>query len=97
MSGVFVPHDGMVYVERSVAGQTRYGVMLCLDLDCYDYQAGSASLIRATEGTIVDRLPPRIKIRESAALELPHILVLIDNPVHSVIAPLTAAKTDSRP
>ena len=91
-SGVLVPHEGLIYVERSVAGKTRHGLMLCLDLECYDYRVGSASLIRATEGTIVDRLPPRMKIREAAALELPHILVLIDDPEHSVIAPLTAAR-----
>jgi hypothetical protein len=92
-SGILEPHEGLVYVERSVAGKTRHGIMLCLDLECYDYRAGSSSLIRATEGTIVDRLPPRIKIREDAAIELPHILVLIDDPEHTVIAPLTAAKT----
>lgn len=89
---VLLSHDGLVYVERTVAGKTRHGIMLCLDLECYDYRAGSSSLIRATEGTIVDRLPPRIKIREAAALELPHILVLIDDPEHRVIAPLAAAK-----
>ncbi len=89
---VLVPHEGLVYVERSVAGKTRHGILLCLDLECYDFRVGSSSLIRATEGTIVDRLPPRIKIREAAALELPHILVLIDDPQHQVIAPLTAAK-----
>jgi len=89
---VLVPHDGLIYVERSVAGKTRHGIVLCLDLECYDYRVGSSSLIRATEGTIVDRLPPRIKIREAAALELPHILVLIDDPEHQVIAPLTRAK-----
>ncbi len=91
-SDVLRPHEGLVYVERSVAGKTRHGIMLCLDLECYDYRAGSSSLIRATEGTIVDRLPPRIKIREAAALELPHILVLIDDPEHRVIAPLTQAR-----
>ncbi len=91
-TGILEPREGLIYVERSVAGKTRHGIMLCLDLECYDYQAGSSSLIRATEGTIVDRLPPRIKIREDAALELPHILVLIDDPEHTVIAPLTAAK-----
>ncbi|MBK9442726.1 MAG: DUF1015 domain-containing protein [Comamonadaceae bacterium] len=91
---LLVPHEGLIYVERTVAGKTRHGIMLCLDLECYDYQAGSSSLIRATEGTIVDRLPPRIKVREAAALELPHILVLIDDPEHSVIAPLTDAKAD---
>ncbi len=89
---LFVPHDGLVYVERSVGDKTRHGIMLCLDLECYDIRAGSSSLIRPTEGTIVDRLPPRIKVRESAPLELPHILVLIDDPEHSVIAPLTRAK-----
>jgi len=95
--GVLVPHEGMVYVERTVGGQTRHGLMLCLDLECYDYRAGSASLIRATEGTIEDRLPPRIKIREQAALELPHILVLIDDPTHTVIEPLAAAKAALEP
>lgn len=95
--GVLVPHEGMIYVERSVGGRTRHGVMLCLDLACYDYTAGSASLIRATEGTIVDRLPPRIKIRESAALELPHILVLIDDPEHTVIKPLTTDRASFVP
>jgi len=91
---VLVPHQGLIYVERSVDGKTRHGIMLCLDLECYDYQAGSSSLVRATEGTIVDRLPPRIKVREAAALELPHILVLIDDPEHRVIAPLTHAKAE---
>lgn len=94
---VLVPHEGLVYVERRVAGKTRHGILVCLDLECYDYQVGSSSLIRATEGTIVDRLPPRIKIREAAALELPHILVLIDDPEHTVIAPLTDAKADFEP
>lgn len=91
-SGILEPREGLIYVERSVAGKTRHGIILCLDLECYDYQVGSSSLIRATEGTIVDRLPPRIKIRQEAALELPHILVLIDDPEHSVVAPLSAAK-----
>ncbi len=85
-------HDGLVYVERSVAGKTRKGIVLCLDLEAYDYNKGSSSLIRATEGTIVDRLPPRIKIREGATIELPHILVLIDDPNRTVIEPLAAAK-----
>jgi hypothetical protein len=82
----------MVYVERSVSGKTRKGLVLCLDLECYDYSKGSTSLIRATEGTIVERLPPRMKIRQGAALELPHILVLIDDPDHTVIESLETAK-----
>lgn len=91
--GILQPHDGFVYVERkTLRGKTRKGLMLCLDLERYDYNKGSSSLIRATEGTIIDRLPPRIKIREGAMLEFPHILVLIDDPDKTVIEPLTAAK-----
>jgi hypothetical protein len=91
--GILQPHDGFVYVERTVGGKTRKGIVLCLDLEAYDYTKGSSSLIRATEGTIVDRLPPRIKIREGALLELPHILVLIDDPNCTVIEPLAEAKS----
>jgi hypothetical protein len=83
----------MVYVERAVDGRTRKGIVLALDLEAYDYNKGSSSLIRATEGTIVDRLPPRIKIREGATIELPHILVLIDDPNRTVIEPVGAAKS----
>ncbi|MFT3891616.1 MAG: DUF1015 domain-containing protein [Anaerolineales bacterium] len=90
--GVLQPRDGFVYVERTVDGKTRKGIVLCLDLEAYDYNKGSSSLIRATEGTIVDRLPPRIKIREGATFELPHILVLIDDPNRTVIEPVGAAK-----
>ena len=92
-AGILQPHEGFIYVERTVAGKTRKGIVLCLDLERYDYTKGSTSLIRATEGTIVERLPPRMKIREGAALELPHILVLIDDPKHTVIEPLSAAKS----
>ncbi len=91
--GILQPYDGLIYVERTVSGETRKGIMLCLDLEHYDYNKGSSSLIRATEGTIVERLPPRIKIRQDAALELPHILVLIDDPHHTVIEPLSADKS----
>jgi hypothetical protein len=91
--GVVQPHEGLVYVERTVGGRTRKGIVLCLDLERYDYTKASTSLIRATEGTIVERLPPRMKIRQGAALELPHILVLIDDPGQTVIEPLRAAKS----
>ena len=70
--------------------------MLALDLEQYDYNKGSQTLIRATEGTIIDRLPPRMKIREGASLELPHILVLIDDPECTVIDPMLE-QTESLP
>jgi len=90
--GAFVEHTGPVYVQRTVDGRTRHGLMLELDLEHYDYSAHSTSLIRPTEGTMVARLAPRIEVRRGAALELPHILVLIDDPAHTVIAPLAAAR-----
>src|SRR5512135_2089468 len=86
--GYFTPYDGLVLVERIVGGKTRHGLVLALDLEKYDYNQGSQTLIRATEGTILDRLPPRIKIRQGACIELPHILVLIDDPGFTVIEPL---------
>ena len=77
---------GFVLVDRKTASApTRKGIILAVDLEQYDFSAGSKSLIRPTEGTIIDRLPPRIKIREHAALELPHILFLIDDPDGLVI------------
>ncbi len=77
-------------VKRSTGPDTpvRYGLMVALDLEAYDYSRDSTSLIRATEGTIVDRIPPRKKIRINATVELPHILVLIDDPEKRVIEPL---------
>ena len=76
---VFAQHEGYVYIERNLGSKTRKGLLLNLDLEQYDFNKGSQSLIRASEGTILDRLPPRIKIREKALLELPHIMVLIDD------------------
>ncbi len=90
--GIFVSHDGLILVERQSSGRTRLGLMMALDLEKYDYSAGSQTLIRATEGTILDRLPPRMRIREGAPLELPHILVLIDDPQQTVIEPLVEAR-----
>jgi hypothetical protein len=90
--GLLAKHAGMVYVERRVSGKLRRGLVLALDLEHYDYNQGSHSLIRATEGTIIERLPPRIRIREGARLELPHILVLIDDPQRMVIEPLGNSK-----
>ena len=86
---LFNPVAGPILIERtSNDGKIRIGVMVALDLDMYQFEAGSQSLIRATEGTIVDRLPPRVRIRENASLELPHIMVLIDDPDFSVIEPM---------
>ncbi len=96
--GLLRAHDGAVLVERHLPdGRVRRGLMLELDLEHYDYSAGSASLIRPTEGTIVERLAPRVEVRLEAELELPHILVLIDDPQGTVIEPLLAARERLQP
>lgn len=78
-----------VLVDRQTSrAKSRKGLIVALDLECYDYTRGSSTLIRATEGTVLDRLPPRIRIRENALIELPHIMVLIDDPEKTVIEPL---------
>ena len=59
-----------------------------VDLERYDFTKGSQSLIRATEGTVLERIPPRVKVREHAALECPHIMLLIDDPMKTVIEPV---------
>ena len=86
--GLFQEVNDFIYVLRTVGGHTRRGLMICLDLEQYNYNKGAQTLIRATEGTIIDRLPPRIRIRERAPLECPHIVVLFDDPNDTVFGPL---------
>ncbi len=87
---------GFVLVDRKTAEvPSRKGLIVALDLECYDYRKGADSLIRATEGTILDRLPPRIRVRENAPIELPHIMVLIDDPQRTVIEPLGDEKLET--
>ena len=90
--GLFVRHPQTLVLLRRTTGEgiTRWGLMVALDLDAYDWHPDSRTLIRATEGTIEDRIPPRKAIRRDAPLELPHIMVLISDPARSVIEPLAA-------
>ncbi len=85
---------GMVLVERftSEGGAPRVGLAMAFDLEAYDYSPGSTSLIRPSEGTIVERLPPRVAIRRGAVLELPHIMILVDDPGRTVIEPVYASR-----
>lgn len=96
-AGVLSAFEGFVYVERQAAGKTRRGLVVSLDLERYDYGRGSTTLVRATEGTIVDRIPPRARVRRGATLELPHILILVDDPGDTVLGPLAAARDRLRP
>ncbi len=79
---------GCMLVKRTTEGRSRIGLVIATDLEAYDFNKGSRSLTRATEGTVIERIPPRLRIREGAPVELPHILILIDDPEKSVIEPL---------
>jgi hypothetical protein len=92
--GILEPHKGFVFVERQVADRVQSGLVVALDLDCYDYNKGSQTLIRATEGTILDRLPPRMDVRRDALLESPHILVLYDDPEGVVLSEILTQKQE---
>lgn len=81
--------ESFIYLRRSLpAGGVRQGLVLALDLERYSYEKGAESLIRATEGTILDRLPPRIEIRKQAPIELPHIMVLINDKENALFSRL---------
>ncbi len=81
--------EGFVLVRRTLSnGTVRDGLMVSLDLEQYDYRPESRTPIRATEATIVERIPPRMRIRNGAPLEFPHILVLVDDPEETLIEPL---------
>jgi len=79
-SGMFTPLKGVVLVDRQTPmNPQRTGLMILIDLDCYEYAEGHKGKIVASEKTVPERIPPRVKIRENASLELPHVLVLIDD------------------
>ena len=93
--GRFVCHPGAVfYVERTLdSGKVRRGLVGMVDLEQYNYEPGSGTPIRATEGTVLSRIPPRVAVRKNAPIELPHVMLLMDDPDRTVIEPL-AGQTD---
>lgn len=92
--GVFTAFpDSFFYIERRLSsGVLRRGLVGMVDLESYDYHKGGASPVRATEGTVLSRIPPRVKVREGAALEAPHVMLLIDDPKDRVMGPLQKRK-----
>lgn len=90
LKNILVAHkDSMIYTERTQSdGTLRRGIVLAVDLECYDFKKGAKSLIRATEATVIERIPPRVAIRRDAPIELPHVMLLIDDPERTVIEPL---------
>ena len=88
--------DSMIYLERTQSdGKVREGLMGIVDLEDYSYEEGSQTLIRATEKTVIERIPPRVKVRENAKLELPHIMILIDDEKKDIIESLKNKVTET--
>ena len=94
-SDVFAEYkDSFVYVERTQSdGVVRRGIVGKIDLEAYDYRPGTDKAVRATEQTVISRIPPRVEIRKDAPLEMPHVMLLIDDSDKKIIEPLTS-KTD---
>ena len=87
--------DSMIYLERTLPdGRIRRGIIGKIDLEAYDYTPASHSAIRPTEETVVERIPPRVAVRRSATVELPHVMLLMDDPQNLVIAPLDGKKPE---
>lgn len=84
-SGIFSEFNGFVLVERTTESGTRTGIVLAIDLEQYSFRQEDKALIRSTEATVLDRLPPRVHIRSGAPLELPHIMLLYDDKSRSVL------------
>ena len=78
-----------IYVERTLKnGTVRKGIVGAVDLEQYEFEPGNNAVIRATEGTVAERIPPRVKVRENASLELPHVMLLIDDEKNTVFGSL---------
>ena len=85
--------DAMIYVRRTQSDETvRHGIVMAIDLEAYDYKKGATALIRATEATVIERIPPRVAIRRNASLELPHVMLLVDDPSDNVFSALRDKK-----
>ena len=85
-SGVFRPYTGLVLVERTTRSGTRTGILLAVDLEEYSFRPASKAIVRSTEATILERIPPRVAIRKDAPIELPHIMLLYDDVYGEVLA-----------
>ncbi len=85
--------QAMIYVERTLeSGRVRRGLVGMVDLEAYNYEPGADTLVRATEGTVLSRIPPRVAVRKNASIELPHAMLLVDDPEKTVVEPTAAAK-----
>ena len=87
--------NGYVYLERTqMDGTIRQGLVGAVDLEAYDYAPGTHPAIRPSEATVVERIPPRLKVRRGALLETPHVMMLADDPAKTLIEPVGARKDE---
>ena len=96
--GIFQEYpNALIYVERTQRdGKVRCGIVGAVDLDAYDYNEGSTSRVRATEKTVLERIPPRVEIRKNATLELPHILMLMDDTALAIVESLASLAANGK-
>ncbi len=83
---------GVIYTERTLGRLTRRGLMIAIDLDQYDYLSDLSPLIKATEDTVMERIPPRAAIRRGAIIECPHVMLLVNDPKNTILGPLERKK-----
>ena len=84
-------NDCLIYVERIQSdGKCRRGIVGKIDLESYDYRSGTTAEIRATEQTVLSRIPPRVEIRKNAPLELPHVMLLFDDDKDTIFSYLSS-------
>ena len=94
--GVFTEYkNSVMYIERALNnGKVRKGIVASIDLENYKFEPGNTAMIRATEGTVLERIPPRVKVRENACLELPHVMLLIDDADNIVFGSIDSSKLE---
>lgn len=94
--GVFAEYkDSVMYIERTLNnGKVRKGIVAAIDLENYKFEPGNTAMIRATEGTVLERIPPRVRVRENACLELPHVMLLIDDAEDIVFGSIETSKLE---
>ena len=97
--GIFAPpQEEAVYLERTTRyGRIRHGLVVSIDLDTYEWKPFSKALIRATEATIVERIPPRMEIRKEAIIETPHIMLLVNDPNHILVEGIGKRVKNNKP
>lgn len=97
LDSILIEHKhSMIYLERRQSdGRIRRGLIGMIDLEDYDYSKGSTSAIRATEGTVLSRIPPRVAVRRGACIEMPHIMMLINDRAETVFGNLSIANADA--